>query len=165
MHRAKTQITRAADAAAYFRLIINKISAPKTEYMTIYCQPQSPLNHVNNFGCLGFLMGSSARGQKDLLWTAFWKLEHLWKCHIIPISTKILLFDTNCVTVLLYGCESLTRGGRYRPQSPDHFSTLAAEEDEKNRSKYITMQNSCFTSKGSKIPPTITMITTVPVRR
>ena len=36
----------------------------------------------------------------------FWKLERLWRCLNISISTKIKLFNTTCVTVLLYGCES-----------------------------------------------------------
>ena len=55
------------------------------------------------------MMGSSAsdlKRQKALALTAFWKLEHIWKSPIIPISTNIKLFDTTCVTVLLYGCES-----------------------------------------------------------
>ena len=36
-----------------------------------------------------------------------WKLEQLWKSpHIISIATKVKLFNTTCVTILLYGCES-----------------------------------------------------------
>ena len=37
---------------------------------------------------------------------AFWKLERLWRSSELPISTKIKLFHTTCVTILLYGCES-----------------------------------------------------------
>ena len=54
-------------------------------------------------------MGSSAsdlKRRKALAWTAFWKLGQLWKSTTIPISTKVKLFHTTCVTVLLYGCES-----------------------------------------------------------
>ena len=111
--RAQSQLSRTADAAADLGLII---SAPKTEYMTFNCQPQpslqvygNPINHVTNFRYLGSMMGSSAsdlKRRKALAWTAFWKLEHLWKSATIPISTKVKLFDTTCVTVLLYGCES-----------------------------------------------------------
>ena len=85
----------------------------RLNYMTIICQPQPPLqvygypiNHVTNFRYLGSMMGSSAsdlKRRKALTWTAFWKLEHLWKSPTIPISTKVKLFDTTCVTVLLYG--------------------------------------------------------------
>ena len=113
MPRAQSQLTRTADAAADLGLII---SAPKTEYMTINCQPQPPshvygnsLNHVTNFRYLGSMIGSSAsdlKRRKALAWTAFWKLEHLWKSPTIPISTKVKLFDPTCVTVLLHGCES-----------------------------------------------------------
>ncbi|XP_038056051.1 uncharacterized protein LOC119728045 [Patiria miniata] len=54
-------------------------------------------------------MGSSAsdlKRQKALAWSAFWKLEHLWRSSVIPISTKVKLFQTICVTVLLNGCET-----------------------------------------------------------
>ena len=54
-------------------------------------------------------MASSAsdlKRRKALAWTAFWKLESLWKSPSIPISTKVKLFNTTCITVLLYGCES-----------------------------------------------------------
>ena len=49
---------------------------------------------------------SIIKRRKGLAWTAFWKLERLWRCPNISISTKIKLFNTTCVTVLLYGCES-----------------------------------------------------------
>ena len=78
MPQAQSQLTRTADAAADLGLII---SAPKTEYMTINCQPQPPLqvygnpiNHVTNFRYLGSMMGSSAsdlKRRKALAWTAF----------------------------------------------------------------------------------------------
>jgi len=111
--RAQSQLTRTANAAADLGLII---SAPKTEFMTTNCHPQPPLQvygnpikHVTDFKYLGSMMGSSAsdyKRRKALAWTAFWKLEHLWRNHSIPISTKVKLFNTTCVTVLIYGCES-----------------------------------------------------------
>ena len=111
--RAQSQLSRTADAAADLGLII---SAPKTEYMTINCHPQPPLqvygnsiNHVSDFRYLGSMMASSAsdlKRRKSLAWTAFWKLQRLWRNPNLPISTKVRLFDTTCVTILLYGCES-----------------------------------------------------------
>ena len=114
MPRAQSQLTRTADAAADLGLII---SAPKTEYMTINCQPQPPLqvygnpiNHVTNFRYLGSMMGSSARrleetkklllGQPSGNWSTYGKVLPS------PFPPKVKLFDTTCVTVLLYGCES-----------------------------------------------------------
>ena len=44
--------------------------------------------------------------RKSLAWCAFWKLEQLWKSPHIFIATKVKLFNTTCVTILLYGCES-----------------------------------------------------------
>ena len=55
------------------------------------------------------MMGSSTSDlsrRKALAWYAFWKLEHLWRSPTITVATKVKLFHTTCVTVLLYGCES-----------------------------------------------------------
>ena len=111
--RAQSQLTRTANVAADLGLVI---SAPKTEYITINCCPQPPLevygstiNHVQDFKYLSCMMASSSgdlKRRKGLAWTAFWKLERLWRCPNISISTKFKLFNTTCVTVLLYGCES-----------------------------------------------------------
>ncbi len=112
--RAQAQLTRTTAAAGDLGLII---SVPKTEYMTINCNQQLPplqvygetINHVANFKYLGSMMASSTSDllrRKALAWVAFWKLEHLWRSPTIPIATKIKLFRTTCVTVLLYGCES-----------------------------------------------------------
>ena len=49
---------------------------------------------------------SDLKRRLALAWTAFWKLERLWRSQVIPTSMKIKLFNTTCVTVLLYGCES-----------------------------------------------------------
>ena len=111
--RAQAQLTRTAAAAADLGLVI---SAPKTEYMTANCDPQPPLevygrpiNHVTDFKYLGSMMGCSAadlKRRKALAWAAFWKLERLWRNPSLPIETKIKLFETTCVTILLYGCEA-----------------------------------------------------------
>ena len=84
--------------------------------MTANCHPQPPLQvygeaikHVTDFKYLGSQMASSAsdfKRRKALAWGAFWKLERLWRSSELPISTKIKLFHTTCVTILLYGCES-----------------------------------------------------------
>ena len=49
--------------------------------------------------------------RRALSWVAFWKLEAIWRSPSISISTKIKLFNTTCVTVLLYGCESWVISG------------------------------------------------------
>ena len=79
MSRAQSQLTGTADAAADLGLVI---SVPKTEFMTINCHPQPPLqvygtsiNHVTDFKYLGSMMASSAsdlKRRKALAWTAFW---------------------------------------------------------------------------------------------
>ena len=111
--RAQAQLTKTAEAAAYLGHVI---SAPKTEYMIVNCNPQPALqvygnsiNHVSDFRYLGSMVASGSsdlRGRKSVAWCAFWKLEQLWKSPHISIATKVKLFSATCVAVLLYGCES-----------------------------------------------------------
>ena len=68
-----------------------------------------PINHVSDFRYLGSMVvsgSSDLKRRKSLAWCAFWKLEQLWKSPHISISTKVKLFNTTCVTIRLYGCES-----------------------------------------------------------
>ena len=110
--QAHAQLTKTAEAADLGLVI----SAPKTEYMTVNCNPQpalkvygDPINHVSDFRYLGSMVASGSSDlirQKSLAWCAFWKLEQLWKSPHISITTKVKLFNTTSVTILLYGCES-----------------------------------------------------------
>ena len=111
--RAQSQLTRTAAAAEDLGLVI---SVPKTEFMTVNCNPQptlevygKPINHVSDFKYLGSMMASSYKDltrRKALAWSTFWKLERIWRSAIIPVDMKVRLFNTTCVTVFLYGCES-----------------------------------------------------------
>ena len=68
------------------------------------------IKQVQDFKYLGSTMASSSndlKRRKALAWTAFWKLQHLWRSTgMRPVSTKLKLFKASCVTILLYGCES-----------------------------------------------------------
>ncbi|XP_078617621.1 uncharacterized protein LOC144885572 [Branchiostoma floridae x Branchiostoma japonicum] len=111
--KAQEQLNRTAAAGTQLGLVI---SVPKTEYMTINCSPQPPLEvygqpikNVTNFRYLGSMMASSKNDltrRRALAWTAFWKLQKIWSSTSLPTSTKIKLFNVTCVPVLLYGCES-----------------------------------------------------------
>ena len=104
--QAQAQLSKTAEAAADLSLVI---SAPKTEYVTVNCNPQPtlqvygyPINHVSDFRYLGSMVASGSsdlKRRKSLAWCAFWKLEQLWKSPHIPIATKVMLFNTNCVTI------------------------------------------------------------------
>ena len=82
--RAQAQLTKTAEAAADLGLVI---SAPKTEYMTVNCNPQpalqvygDPVNHVSDLRYLGSMVASGSsdlKRRKSLAWCAFWKLEQL----------------------------------------------------------------------------------------
>ncbi|XP_078661521.1 uncharacterized protein LOC144905654 [Branchiostoma floridae x Branchiostoma belcheri] len=111
--KAQSQLTKTATAGQQLGLLI---SVPKTEYMTINCNPQPPLEvhgqpikHVTDFKYLGSMMVSSKNDlarRKALAWIAFWKLQKIWRNPTFPIATKIKLFNVTCVSVLLYGCET-----------------------------------------------------------
>ena len=103
------QLTKTTEAAADLGLVI---SAPKTEYMTVNCNPQpalqvygDPINHVSDFRYLGSMVASGSsdlKWRKSLAWCAFWKLEQLWRSLHISITTKVKLFNTTCVTTTLW---------------------------------------------------------------
>ena len=113
--RAQAQLTKTAEAAADLGLII---SAPKTEYMTVNCNPQpalqvygDPINHVSDFRYLGSIVASGSsdlKRRKSLAWCAFWKLEQLWKSpHTYPFQQKL-----SCLILLvsLYYSMAVNRG-------------------------------------------------------
>ena len=85
------QLTRTAAAAEQLDLIT---SIPKTEYMTINCNAQPPLQvygqpikHSFNFKYFESMMVSGINDQTRrtaLAWVAFWKLEKIWKSLSIP---------------------------------------------------------------------------------
>ena len=111
--RSQRQIDRTTECAKDIGLMVN---VPKTEYMTRHCDASIPLKvygepiqHVTDFKYLGSMMDSSGadlKRRKALAWSAFWKLEKLWRNQTTSIATKVRLFNTTCLTVLLYGCES-----------------------------------------------------------
>ena len=39
-------------------------------------------------------------------WSAFWKMKKLWRKESVPLDIKLKIFQTSCLSVLLYGCES-----------------------------------------------------------
>ena len=96
--RAQAQLTKTVEAAANLGLVI---SVPKTEYMTVYCNPQPALqvygdsiNHVSDFRYLGSMVASGSsdlKRRKSLAWCALWKLEQLWKSPHISIATKVFI--------------------------------------------------------------------------
>ena len=108
--RAQEQLTKTASVNAELGLII---SVPKTEYMCFNAVPGQSyhvygetINQVDNFKFLGSMMASSGndlKRRRALTWAASWKLQWLWRSTTIPIGTKVKLFKTTSVTLLLYG--------------------------------------------------------------
>ena len=70
---------------------------------------REPFAYVTAFKYLGSMVASSSsdfKRRRALAWCAFWKLEKLWRSTTLSIKSKIQLFNTTCITVFLYGCES-----------------------------------------------------------
>ena len=77
--QAQAQLSKTAEAAADLGLVIN---APKTEYVTVNCNPQpafhvygDPINHVSDFRYFGYMVASGSsdlKRRKSLAWCAFW---------------------------------------------------------------------------------------------
>ena len=67
------------------------------------------IKHVSDFKYLGSMMASSEndiRKRRALAWAAFWKLQKIWKAQAVPRVLKLKIFQTTCLPVLLYGCET-----------------------------------------------------------
>ncbi len=64
---------------------------------------------VDDFKYLGSMISSSEKDFKNRIgqaWGAFWKLEKIWKSKTISTRMKINIFQTSCISILLYGCEA-----------------------------------------------------------
>ena len=94
--QAQAQLSKTAEAAADLCLVI---SAPKTEYVTVNCNPQpalqvygDPINHVSDFRYLvpwWHLAQVTSKGESHLLGV---RSKQLWKSpHIPKLSCLILL--------------------------------------------------------------------------
>ena len=96
------------------------VSVPKTEVMV---GPESSISvHIDGtwlkqvewFKYLGALAtpdGSSEREvsrRRGLAWASFSRYMHWFKCRSLSYKTKMVLYHTYVLTVLLYGCETWT---------------------------------------------------------
>ena len=106
--QAQTQLTKQAEAAAGLGLVT---SVPKTEYVTMNCNPQpalqaygDPINHVSEFRYLGSMVASGSsdlKRRKSLAWSAFWKIEQLWKSpHNDHVLNTTVYSMTNIVPLI-----------------------------------------------------------------
>ena len=114
LEEAQVQLNRTATEAQKIGLVIN---TKKTEFMTnTSCKKNLTLNNediklANDFTYLGSKMTSTESDVKrrlSLAWSAFWKLERLWRSKTTPIELKIKLFKATCLSIPLYRCEGWT---------------------------------------------------------
>ena len=111
--KAQQQLSATSKSAEKVGLTI---SIPKTEFLTINCNPgpglkvnDTQIQHTTDFKYLGSLVQSSQRDlkrRKGLAWTAFWKLKQLWRSNYVHTMLKISLFKATCLPVFLYACET-----------------------------------------------------------
>ncbi|CAF3391094.1 unnamed protein product [Rotaria sp. Silwood1] len=114
LERAQAQLTQTAKWANKVGLQINTkktqaLTNQNTNNNTIQLNGQD-IEWVDNFKYLGSMMLSSItdiKVRKGQAWKAFWKMKNIWKSTAIPTQLKIKIFKASCVSILLYGCETL----------------------------------------------------------
>ena len=112
--RAQAQLTKTAEAAANLGLVI---SAPKTEYMTVNCNPQPALqvygdsiNHVSDLDTLVpwcHLAQVTSKGESHLLGVHSGSWNNFGRVHTYPLQQK-----SSCLILLvsLYYSLAVNRG-------------------------------------------------------
>ena len=112
--RAQAQLTKTAEAAADLGFVI---SAPKTEYMIVYCNPQpalqvygDPINHVSDFRYLGSMVASGPsdlKGESHLLGVPSGSWNNFGRVHTYPLQQKLSYL---ILLVSLYYSMAVNRG-------------------------------------------------------
>ena len=67
------------------------------------------IQHVDEFKYIGSMMSSSAedlRVRKAQAWAAFWSMSKICRSDEITLSLKLRIYDSTCLSVLLYGSEA-----------------------------------------------------------
>ena len=76
---------------------------------------------------LGSLMSSTETDlklRKSLAWSAFWKMEKIWKSKTLSIRIKVCFFIASCISILSYGSETWILNQKQRA-AIDSFATNA----------------------------------------
>jgi len=92
------------------------INMDKTKTMAFSSPPEDiilpsgeKIEHVQDFKYLGAKVSSSSTdvlARKALAWGAFWNLTSVWRATDLPLLLKLRLFQSLCLSIFLYGCES-----------------------------------------------------------
>ena len=112
LRKAELHLQALNDNSLPTGLIIN---TDKTAFMNLADKQTIKLNGkdletVDDFKYLGSYIISTNKDlkfRKSLAWSAFWRMKKIWynKTYIKP-KLKLSIFNTTCVPILLYGCES-----------------------------------------------------------
>ena len=87
----------------------------KTKALFLNCEPTSlvvmdgEVVQVEDFCYLGSMISSplqDLRLRRGMAWSVFWKLETVWHSQSLNLETKLRLFDSLVLSVMLYGAES-----------------------------------------------------------
>ena len=110
--RANEHITCLKENAGYVGLNIN---FKKTKVWFLGCEPaplvvqEEEVAPVEDFCYLGSMISSpldDLRRRRGMAWSAFWKLETVWRSQPISLETKLSLFNSLVLSVMLYGAET-----------------------------------------------------------
>ena len=119
---AQDQLDRLSHTAKETGLIIN---SDKTKFLAINTAGETKLQldgkdleKVDDFQYLGSYVGSSEKDfnqRKGKAWAAFWKLKNIWDSKA-SLRTKLRLFSSSVLSVLLYGSETWVLTPKLRQQ-------------------------------------------------
>lgn len=69
------------------------------------------IEKVSDFKYLGSQITSTIndiKSRKAKAWSTFWSLKKLWSSKDINLNLKLNLFQSTCLSIFLYGCETWT---------------------------------------------------------
>ena len=110
--RANEHLTCLQENAGYVGLVIN---FKKTRALFINRDPTSlvvlegEVAQVEDFCYLRSIISSSLKDlgrRRGTAWNVFWKLETVWRSQSLNLETKLRLFDSLVLSVMLYRAES-----------------------------------------------------------
>ena len=91
------------------------INFKKTKVWFLGCEAASlvvleqEVAQVKDFCYLGSMISSpldDLRRRRGMAWSVFWKLETVWRSQSLNLETKLSLFDSLVLSVMLYGAET-----------------------------------------------------------
>jgi hypothetical protein len=93
-----------------------QLNTDKTKFMAFPAEVQelklpdgTIIQQVEEFKYLGSMMSSSVtdfKCRRGQAWSTFWNMKHIWRSKALPLKLKLDIFQSTCLSILLYGSEA-----------------------------------------------------------